>query len=83
MQDPELQKLYPWLKLVLEAEKTGEVYPNYRPRYPFYPQVEEELGKQLNLAALGQVKPEDALKSANEAIKAIIVKAGYKLPSAP
>jgi hypothetical protein len=29
------------------------------------------------------VKPEDALKSANEAIKAIIVKAGYKLPSAP
>ena len=83
LQDPELQKLYPWLKLVLEAEKTGEVYPNYRPRYPFYPQVEEELGKQLNLAALGQVKPEDALKSANEAIKAIIVKAGYKLPSAP
>jgi ABC-type glycerol-3-phosphate transport system substrate-binding protein len=68
---------------VLEAEKTGEVYPNYRPGYPFYPQVEEELGKELNLAALGQVKPEDALKSANEAIKAIIIKAGYKLPSAP
>jgi multiple sugar transport system substrate-binding protein len=82
LQDPELQKMYPWLRLVIEAEKAGEVYPDYRPRYPFYPQVEEELGKQLNLAALGQVKPADALKAANDAIKEIIVKAGYTLPDA-
>ena len=80
--DPDLQKMYPWLPLVIAAEKAGQVYPDYRPRYPFYPQVEEELGKQLNLAALGQVKPEDALKSANEAIKGIITKAGYVLPGA-
>jgi multiple sugar transport system substrate-binding protein len=82
LQDPELQKMYPWLNLVIEAEKAGEVYPDYRPRYPFYPEVEEELGKELNLAALGQVKPDDALKTANEAIKKIIIKAGYTLPSA-
>jgi multiple sugar transport system substrate-binding protein len=82
LQDPGLQKMYPWLKLVIEAEKAGEVYPDYRPRYPFYPEVEEELGKELNLVALGQVKPDDALKTANEAIKQIIIKAGYTLPSA-
>jgi multiple sugar transport system substrate-binding protein len=82
LQDPELQKAYPWLKLVVDAERAGQVYPDYRPRYPFYPQVEEELGKQLNLAALGQIKPEDALKTANENIKRIITEAGYQLPSA-
>jgi multiple sugar transport system substrate-binding protein len=82
LEDPELQKMYPWVKLVIEAEKSGQVYPDYRPRYPFYPQVEEELGKQLNLAALGQIKPEDALTTANENVKRIIAEAGYQLPGA-
>jgi multiple sugar transport system substrate-binding protein len=80
LQDPSLQAMYPWLKLVIEAEKAGQVYPDYRPRYPFYPQVEEEVGKQLNLAALGKIKPEEALATANENIKHIIADAGYKLP---
>jgi multiple sugar transport system substrate-binding protein len=82
LQDPQLQKMYPWLKLVVDAEKAGQVYPDYRPRYPFYPQVEEELGKELNLVALGQIKPEDALMTANENIKGIIAKAGYQLRGA-
>jgi len=80
LEDPELQKMYPWLKLVIEAEKAGQVYPDYRPRYPFYPQLEEELGKELNLAALGQITPEAALKTANDNIATIITQAGYTLP---
>ena len=39
LSDPGLQKKFPWLKFVLEAEKAGRVYPDYRPRYPFYPKI--------------------------------------------
>lgn len=81
LQDPELQKMYPWLQLVLDAEKAGQVYPDYRPRYPFYPEMEQEIGTQLNAAALGQIAPDVALKTANENLKTIITKAGYTLPA--
>lgn len=81
LQDPGLQKMYPWLQLVLDAEKSGQVYPDYRPRYPFYPEMEQEIGTQLNAAALGQMAPADALKTANTNLKAIITKAGYTLPA--
>lgn len=80
LRDPELQKMYPWLQFVLDAEKAGQVYPDYRPRYPFYPEMEQEIGTQLNAAALGQIAPDAALKTANANLKTIITKAGYKLP---
>lgn len=77
LQDPELQKLYPWLGFVLEAEKAGRIYPDYRPRYPFYPKVEEALGLQLNRAALGQLSAAEALAEAQKQIAQIIADAGY------
>ena len=77
LQNPDLQKTYPWLGLVLEAEKAGRIYPDYRPRFPFYPKVEEALGLQLNLAALGQITPEEALAKSQAAIIDIVKEAGH------
>ena len=77
MQDPALQASYPWLPFILEAEKEGRIYPDYRPRYPFYPKVEEVLGLQLNRAALGQATPAEALAAANAGIIDIVREAGH------
>jgi multiple sugar transport system substrate-binding protein len=79
LQDAGLQKQYPWLGFILDAEKAGRIYPDYRPRYPFYPQVEEALGLQLNLAALGQIGVAEALKTANATVTGIIKEAGYPI----
>ena len=77
MQDAELQKTYPWLPFILEAEKKGLIYADYRPRYPFYPKVEDALGLQLNRAALGQATAAEALGQANAAIIDIVKEAGH------
>jgi multiple sugar transport system substrate-binding protein len=77
--DAGLQKTYPWLGLIEAAEKSGTIYPDYRPRYPFYPKIEEAMGLQLNLAALGQITPTEALARANAAMIPIITAAGYKV----
>ncbi len=77
LQDTGLQKTYPWLGFVLQAEKDGRIYPDYRPRYPFYPKAEDAMGTQLNLAALGEVSVPDALAKANAAVSGIIKEAGY------
>ena len=79
LSDPDLQQRFPWFDFVLNAEKEGLVFPDYRPRYPFYPKVEEALGLRLNQAALGQMTAEEALATANKEITAIIRDAGYPL----
>jgi multiple sugar transport system substrate-binding protein len=75
--NPELQKLYPWLGFLLQAEKDGKIFPDYRPRYPFYPKIEDALGLALNKAALGQATPAEALAEAQAAITAIVKEAGH------
>jgi multiple sugar transport system substrate-binding protein len=77
--DAELQKTYPWLGLVQSAERAGQIYPDYRPRFPFYPKIEEAMGLQLNLAALGQTEPAEALAKANAAMIDIIKEAGHPI----
>ena len=77
MQDPALQERYPWLGFILDAEKQGRIYADYRPRYPFYPKAEEVLGLQLNRAALGQATAAEALGTANAAILDIVKDAGH------
>ena len=77
MQNPDLQQAFPWLPFILQAEKAGHIYPDYRPRYPFYPKVEDVLGLQLNRAALGQVTAAEALAQSNAAITDIVKDAGY------
>ncbi len=77
MQDPTLQQKYPWLPFILDAEAKGRIYADYRPRYPFYPKIEEVLGLQLNRAALKQASPAEALATANAAILGIVTEAGH------
>ena len=77
LDDAGVKALYPWVSEVVEAERKGQVFPDYRPRYPFYPQIEEALGLALNEAALGKTTPEEALKSANDKVRAIVREAGY------
>ena len=79
LQDPAVQKLYPWVAEVVVAERTGRVFPDYRPRYPFYPQIEEALGLELNNAALGKISAEEALKLANDKVRKIIADAGHPM----
>ncbi|MEO8545285.1 MAG: extracellular solute-binding protein [Burkholderiaceae bacterium] len=79
LQDPAVQKLYPWVTEVVAAERAGQVFPDYRPRYPFYPQIEEALGLELNNAALGKNSPEEALKLANDKVRKIIGDAGHPM----
>lgn len=77
LRDAAVQAKFPWMPVVDKAEQAGQVSPDFRPRYPFWPQIVEALGLQLNSAALGTVTPEDALKTANEQIRKAIVAAGY------
>lgn len=77
LEDAKLQQQFPWFKLILDAEKRKLISANYRPRYPFYPKVEEVLGLQLNRAALHQTSVADALSEANKAITGIVKEAGY------
>ncbi len=77
LRDPELQKRYSWLVFTIRSEAAGQVYPDYRPRYPFYPKLEEALALNLNRAALGQETPERTLAKATEEIRQIIKEAGY------
>ena len=77
MEDPELQAAYPWLPFILQAEREGLVVPDYRPRYPFYPEVEEALGLELNRAALKQVGAAEALAAAQGKLIALLKAAGH------
>lgn len=79
LKDPKVQELYPWVATVMAAEEKGQVFPDYRPRYPFYPQIEEVLGLQLNNAALGRTTPEEALRESNAAIRKIVTDGGYPM----
>ncbi|MBL8839193.1 MAG: hypothetical protein JNL66_23260, partial [Alphaproteobacteria bacterium] len=77
LQEPALQQQFPWFDFVLRAEREGRIFQDYRPRYPFYPQIEDALGLQLNRAALNQVRPAEALALANRQIAEIVRSAGH------
>jgi len=77
LKDADAQKQFPWLPFILDAESKGYVRPDYRPRYPFWPKMEQAIGRELNLAAVGKQTAEDALtKSTNESTSIIKV-AGF------
>lgn len=79
LQDAALQRQYPWFDFVLRAERENLIFTDYRPRYPFYPRIEEILGLQLNRAALNQARPAEALAMANRQIADIIRQAGFSV----
>lgn len=77
LQEPALQQQFPWFDFVLRAERENRIFQDYRPRYPFYPEIEDALGLQLNRAALNQARPAEALALANRQIADIVRNAGF------
>jgi multiple sugar transport system substrate-binding protein len=75
--DPELQADRPWYELILQAEAEGWVRPEYRPRFPPWPRIEEEMGVLLSEAMAGEREIADALQRIDNAIERILREEGY------
>ena len=73
--DQEVSSEYWWYPKLEMVAKVGE--PNFRPRIPEYPQLEQALGKELSAALSGIKEPKEALKDANEQWREILSEAGY------
>lgn len=80
LQDPELAAQRPWYGQILEAEANGWVLPEYRPRFPAWPQMEEALGLRLSEAMSGARTVDDALTLVNQEIRQILIDNGYTVP---
>ena len=80
LQDPELSAQRPWYAQILEAEANGWVRPEYRPRFPAWPQIEEALGLRLSEAMSGARSVDDALTLVNQEIRQILIDNGYTVP---
>jgi multiple sugar transport system substrate-binding protein len=68
LEDPELNELYPWFPLILQAFENGDG--DYRPRIPTYSIIENALGTYVNAFLVGQETAESALTKAQEQIEA-------------
>ena len=78
VQDPELVAKYPYFEIIYNAEVNGLADGvNYRSRLPEWPQIEEVLGLQLNLAVSGEKDIQEALDEAAAEINKIMKDAGY------
>ena len=80
LRDPELAAERPWYAQILDAEANGWVRPEYRPRFPAWPQIEEALGLRLSEAMSGSRPIGDALSLVNEEIRRILIDNGYSVP---
>jgi multiple sugar transport system substrate-binding protein len=60
--DPSLNKKYPFLSVIDESFINGD--PDFRPRVPQYPQIQDILGTAVNAALVGTMTPKDALSAA-------------------
>lgn len=68
LQDPQLIKKYPWFPGEEQALEHGRA----RPRTAKWTQIQSVFGTDLQLALIGQMSPEQALKAANSQIQQIM-----------
>lgn len=80
LRNPELAADRPWYQLILDAEDAGWVRPEYRPRFPAWPEIEETLGLRLSEAMSGSRAIPDALRLADEETRTILINNGYEVP---
>jgi len=80
LRDPELAANRPWYQLILDAEANGWVRPEYRPRFPAWPEMEEALGLRLSEAMSGTRSVAEALELVNGEIRTILINNGYNVP---
>lgn len=80
LQDPELSAERPWYGQILEAEANDWVRPEYRPRFPAWPEMEEALGLRLSEIMSGTRSVDDALSMVDAEIRQILIDNGYSVP---
>lgn len=68
LEDPELNKEYPWFPLLLESFEKGDG--DYRPRIPQYSIIQDALGTAVNGYLVGELKAQEALDQAQAQIEA-------------
>ncbi|HUZ18339.1 MAG TPA: ABC transporter substrate-binding protein [Spirochaetia bacterium] len=68
LEDPQLQKKFPWFPGQEQALENGRA----RARTSHWPEIETTFGTYLQLALIGQMSAQDALKTANDKIQAIV-----------
>jgi multiple sugar transport system substrate-binding protein len=77
LRDPELSASRPWYQLILDAEANGWVRAEYRPRFPVWPQLEEQLGLYLSEAMSGSRPIAEALARVDAEMARIMRENGY------
>lgn len=68
LEDPELNKEYPWFPLLLTSFEKGDG--DYRPRIPEYSIIQDALGTAVNGYLVGELKAQEALDQAQAQIEA-------------
>jgi multiple sugar transport system substrate-binding protein len=80
LRDPALAATRPWYQLILDAEANGWVRAEYRPRFPVWPQLEEQLGLYLSEAMSGGRPIPEALARVDAEMLRILRENGYSVP---
>lgn len=68
LEDPELNKEYPWFPLLLESFEKGDG--DYRPRIPQYSIIQDALGTAVNGFLVGEMSAQEALDQAQAQVEA-------------
>ena len=75
--DPELNAKYSWLPVV--EQSAGMAYADCRPRIPESFEIINTVGIYVSRALAGELTAEEAMKKANEEVKALLKKGGYNM----
>lgn len=80
LQDEELAATRPWYQLILDAEANDWVRPEYRPRFPAWPEIEQAMGLRLSEAMSGSRPIPEALSMIDNEILSILEDHGHEVP---
>jgi multiple sugar transport system substrate-binding protein len=67
LEDPELNKEYPWFPVLLESFENGDG--DYRPRIPQYSIIQDALGTTVNAYLVGEMSAQEALDQAQAQVE--------------
>ena len=73
--DPDVQKKYPFVQPMVTSWEGG--VPDYRPRFPQWPEVSEVIGENGTAVMLGKMSVEAGAKAIGTKMEDILKKAGY------
>ncbi|HEX8589625.1 hypothetical protein, partial [Pseudomonas sp.] len=73
--DAEVQKKYPFVQPMVTSWEGG--VPDYRPRFPQWPEISEVVGENGTAIMLGKTSVEAGAKAIGSRMEEILKKAGY------